>query len=77
MIKTEKIWREFISLAPELQQQVADFIVFLRTRQTSIRLRRVVRRTMLANEPFIAMWSNREDMRDSSAWVRAIRQANA
>lgn len=28
----------------------------------------------LADEPFIAMWRDREEMRDSSAWVRRLRE---
>ena len=28
----------------------------------------------LRNEPFIGMWKNREDMQDSSQWVRNTRQ---
>jgi hypothetical protein len=28
----------------------------------------------LREEPFVGMWQDREDLADSSAWVRAIRQ---
>jgi hypothetical protein len=26
------------------------------------------------NEPFVGMWQDREDMKDSSKWVRSLRQ---
>ena len=31
--------------------------------------------TKLIAEPFIGMWREREDMRDSSAWVRDLRDS--
>jgi hypothetical protein len=73
-MKEQKIWQDFDALPPELQQQVADFISFLRTRYTPSRSTKISKRTRLANEPFIGMWHNREDMRDSTAWVRSIRE---
>jgi hypothetical protein len=70
----EKVWQNFINLPPEAQRQVVDFIVFLRTRHAPSR-RRTAKPTKLANEPFIGMWRSREDLQDSSAWVRRIRQS--
>jgi hypothetical protein len=29
----------------------------------------------LANEPVISMWRDREDMKDSAAWVRRLRES--
>jgi hypothetical protein len=72
-MKPEKIWRDFSALSPERQQQVADFISFLRTRQTSAP-RKVLKRAKLANEPFVGMWRDREDLTDSTGWVRRVRQ---
>jgi hypothetical protein len=73
-MKEERVWREYIALPPELQKQVAEFITFLRTRYASQRVSKTAKRTKLANEPFIGMWRDREDLMDSSAWVRSIRQ---
>jgi hypothetical protein len=73
-MREEKIWREYTALPPELQKQVADFIAFLRTRYVPSRVSKTTKRTKLANEPFIGLWRNREDVQDSSAWVRSIRQ---
>jgi hypothetical protein len=72
-MKREKLWQEFMSLSPELQQQVMDFIVFLRTRQTPIGTSKPVKRSDLADEPFIGMWRKRKDLHDSTAWVRKTR----
>ena len=73
-MKAQKIWRDFDTLPPELQQQVVDFISFLRTRYTSSSVTKTTKRTKLANEPFIGMWRTREDLRDSTAWMRRIRE---
>lgn len=74
-MKEERVWREYTTLPPELQKQVADFITFLRTRYVPLRASKTTKRTKLADEPFVGMWRNRKDMRDSSAWVRRIRQS--
>ena len=71
-MKEQKVWREFSALQPELQQQVADFIHFLRTRYAPAR--KNSKRIPLEKEPFVGMWSDREDMADSTAWVRNLRQ---
>lgn len=71
----ERVWREYTALPPELQKQVADFITFLRTRYAPVRVSKPAKRARLADEPFIGIWSDREDMQDSTAWVRNIRQS--
>ncbi len=72
-MKRDKVWRDFSSLPPELQKQVADFIAFLRTRYTADDSNKA-KRTKLSREPFVGMWRDRDDMVDSSAWVRRFRQ---
>jgi len=72
-MKEQKIWSEFSALPPELQRQVADFIHFLRTRYTHTRKK--TKLIPLEKEPFIGMWRDREDMEDSTAWVRNLRQS--
>ncbi len=67
--------RDIGSLPPEAQRQVFDFVAFLKQRYAGTRVIRNVKRTELADEPFIGMWRDREDMKDSSAWVRRVRQS--
>jgi hypothetical protein len=70
----EEILREFLSLPPEDQRQVADFIAFLRERdRRSVSLEKP-EGSDLAKDSFIGMWQDREDIRDSSAWVRKARE---
>jgi len=73
-MEAANIVREIASLPPEAQRQVMDFVAFLKARYPTTQPVRKTRRTKLANEPFIGMWRDREDMQDSTAWVRSLRQ---
>lgn len=73
-MKQEKIAREFASLTPELQRQVLDFIAFLKTRSTPAARPKTLKRDPLRQEAFVGMWRGRKEMRDSTKWVRELRQ---
>jgi hypothetical protein len=70
----ERTWEDFNSLPSEAQQQVADFIAFLRTRYQRPNRKKRGKPTGLTNEAFIGMWSDRDEMEDSSEWVRDVRR---
>ena len=72
-MEQEKIVNDISNLPPEVQQQVADFIAFLKTRYTRSRVEKQSKRTNLVNESFIGIWKDREDMKDSGTWLRNIR----
>ncbi len=69
----EKIWEDFNSLPAAAQQQVADFVAFLRQRY---RQPAAIRRspTHWEEEPFVGMWESRDDLEDSTEWVRRVRE---
>jgi hypothetical protein len=70
----ESISHKFAALPPEAQQQLIDFMDFLTTKySSSIHNENFNPSDELFNEAFIGMWQNREDMQDSSAWVRNLR----
>jgi hypothetical protein len=71
---TAKIAREMASLPPEAQKEIVDFLAFLKARYPSAPTARKSKGRRLADEPFIGMWHDRKDMRDSTAWVRRQRQ---
>lgn len=73
-MEAANIVREIASLPPEAQRQVMDFVAFLKARYPTTQSTKKTRRTKLADEPFIGMWRDREDMQDSTAWVRSLRQ---
>ncbi len=68
------IAQEIATLPPEAQQQVVDFVAFLKTRYPVASPGNRPKRSKLSNEPFIGMWRERQDMSDSGAWVRELRQ---
>jgi hypothetical protein len=70
-MRQENIAREFAALPPEARKQVVDFIEFLKTRY--IATCSDDRKTEFSDEPFIGMWRDCEEMKDSSAWVRNLR----
>ncbi len=71
----EEILREINSLPPEAQRQIEDFIAFLRERYKGAQPKSIPTFALEA-EAFVGMWRDREDMHDSSAWVRDIRQSH-
>ena len=67
--------REQLGLRPnsEVVLEVAGNTVRIR-RADSQELPAKPRRGPLTKDPFVGMWRDREDMADSSAWVRRARQ---
>jgi hypothetical protein len=72
---TEEILREINSLPPEAQRQVEDFVTSLRERYKEAQAA-AAPFTNLESEAFVGMWRDREDMGDSSAWVRNVRETH-
>jgi mRNA-degrading endonuclease RelE of RelBE toxin-antitoxin system len=73
VMATPQILQDITSLPPEAQKQVSDFIAFLKTRYGTV-ARKKTKRIKLEEEPFVGMWKDREDMKDSAKWVRELRQ---
>ena len=73
-MEKDKVLSEFDALPQNAQQQVIDFIAFLQTRYKPEVSKREAKRKEITGESFIGIWKNREDMRNSSAWVRNIRE---
>ncbi|KAA3653279.1 MAG: DUF2281 domain-containing protein [Calditrichaeota bacterium] len=70
----DSMLNNFNNLPPEAQKQVMDFIAFLRTRYQKSNYGKNITKTKLTEEPFIGIWRDRDDVQDSSAWVRNIRK---
>ncbi len=62
------------SLPPEAQRQVAEFIAFLKKQHELVNQPTKRNSAGLSRQPFIGMWRDRDDLKDSSAWVRKTRQ---
>ncbi len=72
-MELEKILNDINNLPSQAQQQVTDFIAFLRTRYKAPN-GQSSKPANLTNEPFIGMWKDRQDMQESRAWVREMRR---
>ncbi|MEH2355266.1 hypothetical protein [Nostoc sp.] len=70
----QELLNEFLSLPPEAQRQLMDFIAFLRQRYAVVESASQSPDIDLINDNFIGMWSDRQDLADSTAWVRGIRE---
>lgn len=72
---TQQPFDGYTSFPEEAKRQVADFVAFLRQRYTPAPSRPQVRSTDLETEPFIGTWRDRQDLEDSTTWVRNTRKA--
>jgi hypothetical protein len=70
----EKIWLEFSALPPQAQRLVVEFIAFLKKYYAQGQPAPAAPQPDLADDPFIGMWRDRDDMQDSVAWTRNRRQ---
>jgi hypothetical protein len=62
------------SLPPAAQRQVADFVAFLKKQHELVSRPSKQNGLGLSRQPFIGMWRDRDDLKDSRAWVRKTRQ---
>lgn len=76
VMTNEEMLREIEALPLEAKRNLQDFLAFLRTRYKSSPPPKPVRLPELTKEKFVGMWRDREDMRDSSAWVRNVRRTH-
>jgi hypothetical protein len=74
-METEKIFNDISSLPPEAQKQVKDFVAFLRVRYRKSAKKEIGQMQKIKDEAFIGIWKDREEMKDSGDWLRAIRKA--
>ena len=72
----EEILRALASLPPGGRRQVEDFIAFMQQRYGRSQYHGQTETSDLSADNFIGMWRDREDMQNSSAWVRQSRGAS-
>ena len=71
-MNVKAISQEITQLPPEGQREVLDFVAFLQSRFKPADS--TPRKGSITDAPFIGMWKDREDMADSGAWVRGVRE---
>jgi hypothetical protein len=71
----QELLNEFFALPPEAQRQVMSFIAFLRHNYALTEPSIPTQDVDLVNHPFIGMWRDRQDLANSTAWVRHLRES--
>jgi hypothetical protein len=69
----QDLFREFLALPADQQQAVAAMIVDYQKKNNLAVLGKVNESFDPANEKFIGMWKDRQDLADSTEWVRKLR----
>lgn len=69
-MKLKNLPQRLAALPEEAQQEVADFIAGLEARYASS----PQDSGALRDEPFVGCWKDRDDLTDSTAWVRRTRK---
>lgn len=72
-MQAANVWQQFQSLPASAQRQVAELIALLSTRREAQPTRGTAPVSVRA-EPFVGLWKDREDLEDSSTWVRRSRE---
>jgi hypothetical protein len=72
MAKKELI-KQIEQLPPEAQREAADFVDFLSKKY--LQKDNSSSEQSILDSPFRGMWKDREDMKDSTQWVRNIRKS--
>ena len=70
----EELLNEFLSLPAEAQRQLLNFIAFLRQKYRITEPASQARDVDWINDPFIGIWRERQDLANSTAWVRSVRE---
>jgi len=71
MLDRDDLWRRYVTLPPDAQREVVDFLAFLAARLQRSRPPASARE--LADEAFVGMWSDRSDIANGAGWVREVR----
>lgn len=72
----ETLWLEFSTLPPSAQKLVVEFMDFVQKCYNQIQFSTPINtpQTELVDEEFVGMWRDRDDLKDSSDWVRQVRR---
>ena len=75
----QQIQQDLSRLPEDMLQEVWDFAMFLQEKRKQNVVLRGMKTTQannqpLSQEPFIGIWKNRQEMTDSSEWVKQLRK---
>ena len=71
----KELIKQLKRLPSEAQQEAADFVDFLYKKYKGQGEKRSESKKSILESSFRGIWKNREDMQDSTQWVRNIRKS--
>jgi hypothetical protein len=71
----QEFLESFLSLPSEAQHQVLNFIAVLQQRYKLAEPKNRPRSKQLLSYEFMGMWRDRQDLTDSTSWVRHLRES--
>ena len=72
MSDLSRLQEDITSLPEEVQQTIIDFVSFLKQKHQA-GSNASPKPITFEDQPFVGMWSDRPEMKDSVAWVRQVR----
>ena len=72
MSDLSRLQEDIRSLPEEVQQTVVDFVSFLKQKHQADQ-NIPTKPITFEDQPFVGMWSDRPEMKDSVAWIRQVR----
>lgn len=73
-MENKGFYNKFESLPIEAQKQVMIFIDFLQKRYEAKSKIFRKSKSITTDQKFVGLWKNREDLEDSSLWIRNLRR---
>ena len=71
-----QILQKVESYSPDMQREILDFIEFIENKY-KFKTPATKKKSPLRNEPFVGMWKNRPEMKDSVEYVRKLRNTQS
>lgn len=72
-MEKEGFYNKFESLPMEAKKQVISYVDFLLVKFDS-KKKKLQRTKSVKNKKFIGIWSNRNDLKNSSMWIKKLRK---
>ncbi|MDZ7808120.1 MAG: DUF2281 domain-containing protein [Gracilimonas sp.] len=69
-----KVSNKIKKLPPEAKKQAQDYVDFLYERYVKDETKKSAKKSVLESS-FFGMWKDRDEMQDSTAWVRKVRKS--
>lgn len=74
-VELQEMWQQLTNLPPEAQREVAILVNLLQRQYQQSQPNSQENQQNLREDLFIGIWQDREDLADSTQWVRTLRSS--